>query len=39
MEFKYFTPVRLLKVKKPLWLKLRDKLKKIKLRLINIYYS
>lgn len=36
MEFKYFEPVRLLKVKKPLWLKLRDKLKKIKLWLINI---
>jgi hypothetical protein len=37
MEFKYFTPVRLIKVKKPLWLKLRDKLKKIKLMLINIW--
>ena len=32
MEFKYFTPVRLLKVKKPLWLKLRNLLKKVKKR-------
>lgn len=35
MEFKYFEPVRLLNVKKPLWLKLRDRLRKIKLKYFN----
>lgn len=37
MEYKYFQPVRLIKVKKPFWLKLRNCLKDIKNNIVNLF--